>query len=68
MSQDSSNVFAPELTGEHNQCHIENALNEALREVMSEAEALLLERFGEITLDRLAASFKRWSRMNGQGV
>lgn len=37
-------------------CKVERAVNDALGETMAEAENLLLARFGEITLDRLAAS------------
>ena len=54
-----NSVFAIGLTDEHNQCPIEHAVNDALRDVMNEAEALMLARFGEITLDLLAIGFKR---------
>ena len=40
-------------------CPIEHAVNAALKDVMNEAEAFMLERFGEITLDILGAEFKR---------
>lgn len=52
-----SSVFTIGLTDEHDNCPIEMAVNQALRDVMQEAEALLLARFGEITLDKLAKEF-----------
>lgn len=38
-------------------CLVEQAVNAALEEAFREAEALLLERFGEVTLARLSADF-----------
>ncbi|MFC3032292.1 Rrf2 family transcriptional regulator [Pseudoalteromonas fenneropenaei] len=49
-----SSVFTIGLTDEHTECPIEMAVNEALKDVMAEAEALMLKRFGELTLDKLA--------------
>ncbi|WP_339869263.1 Rrf2 family transcriptional regulator [Pseudohongiella nitratireducens] len=49
----SSSVFTIGLTDEYTSCPIEKAVNAALGDVMTEAEALMLERFGEITLDVL---------------
>ncbi|MFB2647674.1 Rrf2 family transcriptional regulator [Shewanella mangrovisoli] len=49
-----SALFTIGLTDEHNNCPIEIAVNDALKDVMQEAESLLLQRFGEITLDKLA--------------
>ena len=49
----SSSVFTIGLTDEYTSCPIEKAVNAALGDVMTEAEALMLERFGEITLDML---------------
>ncbi|MEX1214228.1 Rrf2 family transcriptional regulator [Saccharospirillum sp.] len=54
-----NSIFTIGLTDEHTQCPIEHAVNAALNDVMNEAEALMLERFGEITLDILGAEFKR---------
>ncbi|MGD8174355.1 Rrf2 family transcriptional regulator [Marinimicrobium sp. ARAG 43.8] len=54
-----NSVFTIGLTDEHTQCPIEHAVNAALKDVMNEAEALMLERFGEITLDILAVGFQR---------
>ncbi|HET8904928.1 MAG TPA: Rrf2 family transcriptional regulator [Saccharospirillum sp.] len=54
-----SSIFTIGLTDEHTRCPIEHAVNAALKDVMNEAEALMLERFGEITLDILGAEFKR---------
>lgn len=54
-----SSIFTIGLTDEHTQCPIEHAVNAALKDVMNEAEALMLERFGEITLDILGAEFRR---------
>lgn len=60
-----SSIFTIGLTDEHTQCPIEHAVNVALKDVMNEAEALMLERFGEITLDILGAEFKRPARSGG---
>ncbi|WP_394171031.1 Rrf2 family transcriptional regulator [Saccharospirillum alexandrii] len=60
-----SSIFTIGLTDEHTQCPIEHAVNVALKDVMNEAEALMLERFGEITLDILGAEFKRPARSDG---
>lgn len=38
-------------------CLVEQAVNAALDQAFAEAEALLLARFGEITLSNLAADF-----------
>lgn len=54
-----SSIFTIGLTDEHTRCPIEHAVNAALKDVMNEAEALMLERFGEITLDILGAEFRR---------
>lgn len=54
-----SSVFTIGLTDSHTSCPIEHAVNAALKDVMEEAEALLLGRFGEITLDALGARFRR---------
>ncbi len=35
------------------ECKVERAVNDALSETMDQAEALFVERFGAITLDRL---------------
>lgn len=50
-----SSVFTLGLTDEHSHCAIEQAVNVALKDVMDEAEALMLQRFGQITLDQLGA-------------
>lgn len=49
-----SSIFTIGLTDEHSQCVIEQAVNAALKDVMNEAETLMLQRFGQITLDKLA--------------
>jgi Rrf2 family protein len=46
-------VFTIGLTDEHNSCLVEIAVNNALKDVMGEAEKLMLKRFEEITLDTL---------------
>lgn len=53
-----TSVFTIGLTDEHTNCLIEHSVNAALRDVMNEAEALMLERFGQITLDVLGREFK----------
>ncbi|MFA0813277.1 RrF2 family transcriptional regulator [Microbulbifer epialgicus] len=53
-----TSVFTIGLTDEHTNCPIERAVNTALKDVMDEAENLMLKRFGEITLDILGKEFK----------
>lgn len=50
-------LFTIGLTDEHNQCPIEQAVNAAIDDVLQEAERLVLQRFGEVTLDQLASGF-----------
>jgi len=57
-SLSESSLFTIGLTDEHNNCPIEKAVNLAIDDVLQEAEALVLQRFGEVTLDKLAASYK----------
>lgn len=52
-----SSVFTIGLTDEHNNCPIEIAVNALLGEVLNQAEALMLRRFKEITIESLAKSF-----------
>ncbi|GGY59717.1 transcriptional regulator [Pseudoduganella albidiflava] len=49
-------VFALGTTDEHADCLIERAVNATLGDAMRAAEALLLERFGQVTLADLAAN------------
>ena len=53
-----SSLFTIGLTDEHNDCLIEIAVNASLTEVLNEAEALMLKRFKEITIQSLADNFK----------
>lgn len=46
-----TSLFAIGLTDEHSNCVIEKSINAELEAVMNDAEALMLSRFGEITLD-----------------
>ncbi|CAA0104925.1 Putative HTH-type transcriptional regulator YwnA [BD1-7 clade bacterium] len=48
-----TSLFTIGLTDEHSNCPIENSINYVLETAMTDAEALLLNRFGEITLDML---------------
>ncbi|BFM49910.1 Rrf2 family transcriptional regulator [Marinomonas sp. THO17] len=52
-----SSVFTIGLSDEHTACQIEKAVNSAINDALQEAEALLLQRFGEVTLDVLAKDF-----------
>lgn len=56
-SLSESSLFTIGLTDEHNHCPIEKAVNLAIDDVLQEAEALVLQRFGEVTLDKLAAGY-----------
>ncbi|RBO86050.1 Rrf2 family transcriptional regulator [Marinomonas aquiplantarum] len=52
-----SSVFTIGLSDEYTHCPIEQAVNKAIKDVLIEAESLLLERFGEVSLDVLAEGF-----------
>lgn len=56
-SLSESSLFTIGLTDEHNNCPIEQAVNLAIDDVLQEAEALVLQRFAEVTLDKLAVGF-----------
>lgn len=62
-------VFALGNRNERPQCLVEQSVNAALDGAFAEAEALLLERFSEITLATLADDFarrhKQWRRQKG---
>jgi len=53
-----SSVFTIGLSDEHTSCPIEIAVNKAISDALIEAEALLLERFKNVTLDVLAEGFE----------
>ena len=52
-------IFALGNRNERPQCLVEQSVNAALDEAFADAEALLLERFAQITLATLAADFAR---------
>lgn len=58
-----SSVFTIGLTDEHTNCAIEHAVNNALQDVMNEAEALMLKRFSDITLAELGKGFSLGAKM-----
>lgn len=58
-------VFTIGLADEHTNCAIEAAVNTAIDDVLDEAEALLLERFKQVSLDRL--QFRARSPAKGAG-
>lgn len=47
-------LFAIGLRNDTPECTIERAVNEALVDTLDSAEALIRQRFGEVTLDQLA--------------
>ncbi|MFN3500625.1 MAG: Rrf2 family transcriptional regulator [Allorhizobium sp.] len=49
-------LFAIGSRGRHSKCKIEEGVNSALADTMQQAESLLLERFGQLTLDQLMPS------------
>ncbi|WP_165225573.1 Rrf2 family transcriptional regulator [Affinirhizobium pseudoryzae] len=49
-------LFAIGSRGRHPQCRIEDAVNSALAAAMRQAQSLLLERFGQVTLNQLMPS------------
>jgi Rrf2 family protein len=59
-----ASLFALGLATDHPQCLVEQAVNAALTEAFEAAEALLLKRLGEVTLEQLAADFQaRYQRL-----
>ncbi|TQV74168.1 Rrf2 family transcriptional regulator [Exilibacterium tricleocarpae] len=52
-----STMFTIGLTDEHSRCPIEKAVNNALGDVLAEAEKLVIERFENVALDALAEEF-----------
>lgn len=52
-------LFAIGNRNEHPECLVEQAVNAALDSAFADAEALLLERFAEVSLADLAADFAR---------
>ncbi|KQQ45329.1 Rrf2 family transcriptional regulator [Duganella sp. Leaf126] len=55
----SPTVFAMGNRSEQPQCLVERAVNDALATAFDEAEALLIERFKDVTLAALSARFNR---------
>lgn len=54
---DESSLFTIGLTDQHGHCPIEKAVNDAINDVLTEAESLVLQRFESVTLDTLATKF-----------
>ncbi|MEF7614450.1 Rrf2 family transcriptional regulator [Aquincola sp. MAHUQ-54] len=52
-------LFAIGHRAEHPQCLVEQAVNEALDDAMQQAERLLVDRLGQVTLADLSADFNR---------
>jgi len=52
-------IFAIGEADDHAECLVEQAVNNALADALREAEALLLARFGSITLAELARDFEK---------
>jgi DNA-binding IscR family transcriptional regulator len=55
----SPTVFAMGNRSEQPECLVERAVNDALSSAFDEAEALLIERFKDVTLADLSARFNR---------
>lgn len=53
----TSSIFAVGLSTDHPQCLVEQAVNAALNQAFDDAQALLLQRLGEVTLAQLADDF-----------
>lgn len=58
-------LFAMGNRTENPQCLVEQAVNAAIDNALSEAEALLMKRFGEVTLAMLADDFQRRAEARG---
>ena len=56
-SLSEASLFTIGLTDEHTNCPIEKAVNLAIDDVLHEAEQLVLRRFAEVTLDKLAVRY-----------
>lgn len=54
----SSSLFAIGLSTDHPECLVEQAVNAALTDAFDAAQALLLARLGNVTLDQLANDFE----------
>lgn len=52
-------IFAIGSADDDTTCLVEVAVNQAIAEAMQAAEALLLERFGQLTLDRIEGDFQQ---------
>ncbi|HSI04755.1 MAG: Rrf2 family transcriptional regulator [Myxococcota bacterium] len=61
----SPEPFAMGNRSESPGCLVEQAVNAALAEAFRDAEQLLLDRFGAVTLDRLARDFHRRMKAHG---
>lgn len=60
-------LFSIGLAGDNPNCVVEQAVNASLAEAMKDAEAILLARFGTITLAELAEdSLKRWAQVSNR--
>ncbi|UDF03704.1 Rrf2 family transcriptional regulator [Asticcacaulis sp. AND118] len=58
-------LFAMGNRSENPQCLVEQAVNAAIDNALSEAETLLMQRFGEVTLAMLAADFQNRADARG---
>lgn len=56
-------LFAIGLSTDHPECLVEQAVNAALTGAFEQAQALLLERLGKVTLAQLAEDFDERSRV-----
>ncbi|MCA1935658.1 MAG: Rrf2 family transcriptional regulator [Asticcacaulis sp.] len=61
-------LFAMGNRSENPQCLVEQAVNAAIDNALSEAEALLMQRFGEVTLAMLATDFQRRAEARGYAL
>ena len=55
----SPSLFAIGLSTDHPECLVEKAVNAALTEAFDAAQALLIDRLGNVTLEQLASDFER---------
>ncbi len=52
-------LFSELVSEDHPQCLVERAVNAHLRATLAEAEAALLAKLGQVTLEALAGDFER---------
>ncbi|MDU9416868.1 Rrf2 family transcriptional regulator [Pseudomonas sp. zfem005] len=61
-------IFAIGIENETPECAVERVVNAALEDALNQAEALLIDRLGAITLAELARDFDVLCKVSGWGI